>query len=118
MTEQEDALRRRVKGEGHLTMEHLQEHERKLRDHIAELHAGDKTEREELKSQLAEIQEHIKAQKKTQEAEDEVKNSTTTLVVPPNDIPPQQANATAESEQPTEKRSKWKQGWHSYLEAY
>lgn len=118
MSEETEArLRRRVKGEGGITMQHLQESERRLRDELSSLHAGDKAERDAINVQLTEIAQHIKDQKEAQSKEDEVKETKTTMVVPPNDVPPAQPNVDGGTE-PVEKRKGWKSGWHGYLEVW
>ena len=78
----------------HLTPRHLADLERKLRDEIAELHAGDKEEREALKQELAELREFKDKQEKANADRDRVKESQSTMVLPPTDIPPQQPNPT------------------------
>jgi hypothetical protein len=114
MPDEVDELRRRAKGEGHLTIDHLNAHAQKLRDEIAELHGADKKEREELRAELAEVQDHIAEQKKAAAKADEVKESTTTMVVPPGDIPAQQPNVgtTPDTEADGTKRKGWKAGWY------
>jgi dsDNA-specific endonuclease/ATPase MutS2 len=106
-TETENELRRRVKGEGHLSVDHLNAHAQKLRDEMAELHGSDKKEREELKAQLDEVLAHIKEQKAAAAKEDEVKDSSSTMVVPPNDIPAQQPNVGTTAEPEVKKRLRW-----------
>jgi chromosome segregation ATPase len=76
----------------HLTPKHLEALKRELRDEIAELHSSDKEEREELKRQLAELNEYKAKQETAQAERDKVEASQHTMVLPPSDIPPQQPN--------------------------
>lgn len=75
-----------------LTMEDLEKHKREILDEIQALHGADKAEREELKAELAKANEYIEEQKKAEAKRDEIKDSKSTIVIPPNDIPPQQPN--------------------------
>lgn len=69
-------------------------HKQELKDELAELHASDKAEREELRQQLDEATQYIKELKEAEARRDEVKGSKSTIVVPPTDIPPQQPQPT------------------------
>lgn len=105
-----DELRRRLKGDGHVRVEHLEAHAKQLRDELAALHADDKAEREELRVKLDGVMAHIEEQKKAAASEDEVKGSKTTLVVPPGDIPPAQPNVGTTPA--PEKKEHWlKRAW-------
>ena len=71
-------------------------HVKNLKDEMAALHAGDVAEREKLKTELQEAKDYIEELKKAEAKRDEVKDSKSTMVLPPNDIPPQQpSQATA-----------------------
>lgn len=73
-----------------LKEEDIEKHIRKLRDEMTELHSGDKAEREALKLEIAELQEHKKKLEEAEANRDKVESSTSTMVLPPTDIPPQQ----------------------------
>lgn len=98
-----------------ITPKHLSDLESKLRDEIEERHAGDKQEREELKAQLKVLEEYKEEQEKAQGERDKVKGSESTLVLPPNDLPPQQPNPNPETKgEPGadgKKQSFWKRVW-------
>lgn len=87
---------------------------KQLRDELAELHTGDKTEREELKAQIAKHEEVIEAYRKAEEEREKVKGSSSTMVLPPNDIAPQQPNtppATGGDAKPGETPKRRLRGW-------
>lgn len=75
-----------------MTEEQVDKKMRELRDDLSELHAGDKKEREELRAELAELREYKEQQEKNLAEKDKVKDSESTMVLPPTDIPPQQPN--------------------------
>ena len=74
----------------------LEAHKQELRDELAELHNADKAEREEIKQQLAEATAFIAELKEAEKKRDEVKESKSTMVLPPDNIPPRQPNVEAE----------------------
>ena len=98
-----------------ITPAHLAALERKLRDEITEQHGHHTAEVTELKEQLAELQEYKDSQEQAQHDRDKVKDSESTMVLPPNDIPPQQPNPNPETKgepgEPGKKRSRWKAVW-------
>lgn len=82
-------------------------HARGIKDDLEKLHAGDVAEREELKRQLKEANDYIEQLKKAESERDKVKESSSTMVMPPSDIPPAQPNvapqgppATSSQERP------------------
>lgn len=96
-----------------ITPKHLADLERKIRDEMTELHAKDHEEKEELKRQLAELQEHKEKQEKAEEEKDKTKSSEHTMVLPPSDIPPQQPNPVPTTHEGSDgkKASFWKRAW-------
>lgn len=92
-----------------ITPKHLADLERKLRDEITQLHGSHSTEVTELREQLSELQEYKDSQEKAQGDRDKVKGSESTMVLPPNDIPPQQPQAPKPDE--LKKQSMWKKMW-------
>lgn len=99
----------------HLSAEDLQKLELKLREEFSALHASDKAERDELRAQLDELQEYKKKQEAAEEARVKGKESETTIVVPPNDIPPEQPAAPPSAPPITgedaPKKGRWKSIW-------
>ena len=93
-----------------------EQHRKEIKDEIAELHAGDKAEREELKLRLEHAEEVIDKYQKAEEEREKIKDSSHTMVLPPKDIPPQQPNVSQESQQQsqsggTPERKKRLRGW-------
>lgn len=85
----------------------LEKHRRELEDMIRELHGADKQEREALRAELAEVKEWQKEQVKAQEDRDKIKSSTSTIVLPPSDVAPQQPAGPTHEEQKKRKLAWW-----------
>src|ERR1017187_7545205 len=88
----------------HVTKKELERHIAELRrervqlkDEMAELHTADKGEREEMKKQIGALSAFIDELEQSERKKDEVKDSKSTIVLPPTDIPPQQPNPTPPS---------------------
>lgn len=97
-----------------MTEEQVDAKMRKVRDELSELHAGDKAEREELKVELAELREYKEKQEQAQAERDKVESSQHTMVLPPNDIPPQQPSPPPNTHPGVEgngRKGKWKSLW-------
>jgi septal ring factor EnvC (AmiA/AmiB activator) len=90
-----------------MTEEQVDSKMRTLRDELSELHAGDKKEREELKAELAELREYKEQQEKNLAEKDKVKDSESTIVLPPTDIPPQQPNVGTAPTSKEKRRMAW-----------
>lgn len=91
----------------------MEQYRRELKEELEELHQADHAEREELRRQLAEATEYINELKKAEAKRDEIKDSKTTLVLPPNDIPPQQPATPPANAQPgkEDKQSFFRRIW-------
>lgn len=94
-----------------LTDEDLKRLETKLRDELHELHSADKQEREQLRNELAELKEYKEKQELAQQERDKVKDSDSTMVLPPTDIPPQQPNVDLKPEDQGIRKGRWKKAW-------
>src|ERR1035437_9801475 len=88
----------------------LDKHKKQLEDRMDALHGADSKEREELRADLSEIKEWIGEQRKAQEDKDKIKESTSTIVLPPNDVQPQQP-AGPKHEEGDKPKSFFKRAW-------
>lgn len=75
----------------------LREERRQLQNQLEELHASDKAERESMRQEITAISQFIATLEEAERQKDAVKGSKTTIVLPPNDIPPQQPNPGPQS---------------------
>jgi hypothetical protein len=97
-----------------VTFKHLQDLEHKLRKEYAGLREEDDRERIELRAKIEELEEEKEARKKAEEAKDHAKDTESTMVLPPHDIPPQQPNPSAPAthvDGAGKKQSLWKRVW-------
>lgn len=81
-------VNKKLDGHRHMTDEQLHKTKQELQDAIAELGTRDKQEKEELRQAIASINEFIEKQRKDAEEKDKVHETSTTIVIPPSDIPP------------------------------
>ena len=95
----------------HLTPAHLEALKREIRDEMTDLHSSDKEERAELKRQLDELNEYKAKQEAAQAERDKVETSQHTMVLPPEDIPPQQPNPNESTKGEPGAEGKPKRGW-------
>lgn len=98
-----------------VTTKHLADLEAKFRKEMADLGATHEKERAELRSHIEELQEEREERRKAKEDEEKTKGSESTMVLPPNDIPPQQPNPNPQTKgEPLaegKKVSLWKRVW-------
>jgi hypothetical protein len=98
------------------TLQDLERHKATLLREIEKNRGDDKKEVDDLKRQLAEANEFIKARKKADEAREQG-DATTTIVVPPNTMAPsnaQENKPTGDNNGPTPEptsRKGWKNLW-------
>jgi hypothetical protein len=98
-----------------ITPKHLADLEAKLRKEMADLGVEHAKEKAELRAQIDELNEEREERRKAREEEDKTKGSQSTMVLPPNDIPPQQPNPNPETKgEPRADGKKvpfWKKVW-------
>jgi seryl-tRNA synthetase len=99
----------------HASLKHLQALREEFREELSRLGAKHDSERAELREHISKLNEYIEDQKKAAESKEKSKDTDNTLVVPPDDIPPEQPNPNpqtkGEPEAPGKKRSRWKSAW-------
>lgn len=98
----------------HITPKHLADLEAKLRGELQAVRTEHATEREQLKAQIATLEEHKDKLEQAERDKDKVRESESTLVLPPEDIPPQQPTPPPSEpigEDGGKRRSRWKSAW-------
>lgn len=92
----------------------LTTHKSELQSLIEEGSAADKREKDELRDEIATLKADIKASKEAEEAKDSARGSETTIVLPPNEVKPQQQHdedGKAAEPTPAGEEGKKKGGW-------
>lgn len=98
-----------------VTTKHLADLDAKWRKQLEDMGATHEHERAELRQHIEELQEEREERRKAKEQEDQTKDSKSTMVLPPNDIPPQQPNPNPETKGEPNAAGKdrpwWKKVW-------
>lgn len=97
-----------------VTTKHLSDLETKLRKEYASARVEDEAERTELRAQIEELQEEKELRQKANDAKEKSKDTESTMVLPPHDIPPQQPNpqpGATPTDSSGKKQSIWKRIW-------
>lgn len=92
----------------HATKEEIAALKREIAEKYDETTRVDKAEREQLRAELAAVNEYVAQQKKAAEERDKVKSSSGTMVIPPGDVAPQQQPDKPTEQVPESKRPLWK----------